>query len=80
MTRSLRATHDDDVIRQRGCAVAPVVARTAAELTDSAVSCRHYVSFLSGAQRASNERLARSQISTMDMSDLALLELCGWAV
>jgi len=80
MTRPLRGAHDDYATRQRGCAVAPAVARTAAELTDSGVSCRHDLSFRSGAQRASNDRLARSQISTMDTSDLAWLNICGWAV
>jgi len=62
MERSLRGAHDDYVMRQRGCAVAPAVARTVGELTDFGHGCLHDVSFLSGAQRASNERLARSQI------------------
>jgi len=61
-TRSFRGAHDGCVMRQRGCAVAPAVARNVGELTDFGRGCLHDVSFLSGAQRASNERLARSQI------------------
>ena len=80
MTRSLRGAHDDYVMRQRGCAVARAVARTVGELTSFGRSRLHDVSFLSGAQRASNERLARSQIPTMDTSGLDWLQIFGWAV
>ena len=80
MTRSLRGAHDDYVMRQRGCAVARAVARTVGELTNFGRSRLHDVSFLSGAHRASNERLARSQIPTMDTSGLDWLQTFGWAV
>jgi len=80
MTRSLRGAHDDYVMRQRGCAVARAVARTVGELTNFGRSRLHDVSLLSGAHRASNERLARSQIPTMDTSGLDWLQTFGWAV